>query len=252
MNFDGKLFQLGFNMCFLSVDHNRKVKYPLIVTLAESNLTDFGWWILMHNYKDHVSSYEWNSFYLNTYRQYTLTYSVKSFRLLPSPYSTDCFDYSHSKEYMSRKDCIRKCRINESVDKCGGVYVETDVIEGDINVDFLNNENNCFQDLGLDKFCLKKCPRYDCFKQHIEAIVLEMSNLTELGLINKFKMVIPFEPRTVYEHKPSTEVIEFLCNWGSIVGLWFGFSILSMLLQAKRIIFIYLHKNIRITNVFMS
>ena len=203
----------------------------------------------MHNVNDQVSSYEWNSVNLIYGYDYTLSYNVKSFQLLPSPFTTNCMDYAKETEFQSRKDCIRKCKVRQAVDKCGGVYTDMDVFEGEPNVTFVSGDrSNCVSDLKLNKVCPLQCPRYDCFKQHIEAFVLNEGPLNDPnGLTNKFELLTPFEPKTVYEHRPSIEIIEFLCHWGSTISLWFGVSIISVFFKMKKFITINLYNNYFIT-----
>ena len=46
--------------------------------------------------------------------------------------------------------------------------------------------------------------------------------------LSRVKIIIPFEPKTVYYVKPSKEIVEFVCYLASTLSLWFGFSILSV------------------------
>ena len=151
--------------------------------MEKSKLKGGAWWILLHNENDQVSSYEWNSVNLKSGHEYTLSYNVKSFRLLPSPFIRNCVDYGEETEFQSRKDCIRKCKVRQAMDKCGGLHNDMDVFEREPNVTFLSkSKGQCVLNLNLNKACPLNCSRYDCFKQHIEAFILNEEPLNDPGL----------------------------------------------------------------------
>ena len=208
----------------------------------KSDLAD--WWFYVHNKMNHKSSFDWDKFNLQRNRFYTLTYKVRSFRLLPSPYATDCLDYPKSTEYLSRKDCIRKCKVRQSVENCGGLSRDMDVIEGDPDVRFVStdSEDNCIHKLHLSEHCLKVCPRYDCFKQHMEALIVQKT--TNAG--SYLSWCLPFGPKITFEMKPSIGTVEFLCYLASTAGLWFGFSVIQISVKLKDLISEYVinHMNV--------
>ena len=188
----------------------------------------YEWWLFIHSYDEHISSYEWNTIFLKSYSLYTLTYSVRSYQLLPSPYRTNCLDYSQKSGLKSRKNCIRKCKTRHSLEKCGVLSDEIDIYNGEPNVVFAktNKEWKCTRREKLDDICLKECARYDCDKQYMEVKIIEIGNTN--NYYNRVRLMIPFEPRTTFSHVPSIELIEFLCYLASTLGLWFGFSIISV------------------------
>ena len=231
---------------FILVNETLKVEHPLFVVIQTSKIKRGDWWIFPHNEKDQVSSYEWNNFHFEPGFEYTLSYKVKTFRLLPSPFPTDCIDYREETDSKSHKDCIRKCKVRQALSKCGGLYRNMDVFEGEPNVTFVSKRRkNCVWNLKLNEICLSECPRYDCFKQHIELFCLNEKSFDEPQIYNKFKLLTPFEPKTVYEHRPSFETIEFLCHWASTISLWFGLSVISVVFRMKSIT-INIYQNIKI------
>ena len=198
-----------------------------------SVLVDWGrpgyeWWLFIHSYDEHISSYEWNTLNLKSYQIYTLTYSVRTFQLLPSPYRTNCVDYSQSFGVKTRKHCIRKCKIRQSLEKCGIISDEIDIYRGEENVVFgkTDEEWKCSRKEKLDYICWNECARYDCYKQYMEAKIIEIGDTN--AWYNKVRLMIPFEPRTTFSHVPSIELIEFLCYLASTLGLWYGFSVISV------------------------
>ena len=185
-------------------------------------------WFSVHNSYDIPISYDWDSVEVKKSFHYSITFSLTSFQLLRSPYSTDCKNYYKETEFLSRKDCIRKCKLTESQDKCGVVSHEVDVYENETNVRFAQSleEVNCVKNLNLKSDCVNKCPNYDCFKQdYAPKITAQYSsnyNHCEVDL------AIPTDPQLTHHHKPKIETIEFLCFMASTFSLWFGFNLLSI------------------------
>ena len=177
-----------------------------------------------------MESYDWNCLILKRGNLYTATYNVRTYQLLQSPYQTDCLHYDLNTEFTSRKDCIRKCKINRSLKRCSVVAHETDVLEGEPSVRFSNDtdEFDCVNRLGLNQLCHKQCHNNDCFKQHIEPNVMEDSAIAKLDNLTVLRFLIPFAPKTTFTHKPSIEPIEFVCYMASTLSMWFGFSLLSV------------------------
>ena len=195
-----------------------------------SKISDRSWWIFIHNKSEPISAYEWNGIYLKYNYIYTLTYNVKTYQLLPNPYPTDCMFYEKQTKFKSRKDCIRRCKISEALNKCGGLSDDMDVYSGEPNVSFVLSWNDfyCVRNLRLNEFCPKKCRHYDCFKQHMEHIIIQDKPNPPKMIVHHINHFISFSPKTTFYHQPCTETVEFLCYLASTLGLWFGFSLLSV------------------------
>ena len=184
------------------------------------------WWFYLHHLDDIPSGYDWNGIQLEKNSWTTVDFTLISYYLLKSPYPTNCLDYSQT-QWLSRTDCIRKCKINESLAKCGLLYHQMDVYKNEPNVRFAvtDDQIKCINDLKLKDKCFKICPKYDCFKQQfvqkVISKVIEKENQSILSLA--FSTV----PQISHYHKPKLETIEFLCYLASIVSLWFGFSMIS-------------------------
>ncbi len=181
-------------------------------------------WLYLHDWHDLPNGYDWNTQYVKPHLAYAITYSTKSFQLLESPYPTNCIHYPEKTRYYSRKDCIRKCRIKESLSKCGVIADETNVFKWEAGR-FANTteEKDCLKIMDLDKFCANFCPNMDCVKNFYTP--KEMYSLTLNQSQAKVGFKTPLEPKTIYWHKPKIETIEFLCYGASILSLWFGVSI---------------------------
>ena len=206
------------------------------------HFTNFGvhnnWFLWMHSSFSYYSSYDWNGINLSKSFEYTFTYAVQSYQLLESPYSTDCNNYRETTTFLSREECVRKCRIRESLSKCGVISYETDVIRGEPNVRFSGKpeEEECIERLYLKKYCYDMCPKDDCLIDHYKQI-----EIAKYGAINQDEMTVAIffssEPETSYHHKPSVPLIEFLCYLASTIALWFGVSMFSIIFYLKSINF---------------
>jgi hypothetical protein len=71
-------------------------------------------------------------------------------------------------------------------------------------------------------------------------IVSTKENATYVAITRKM------EPKTTHLYQPKIETIEFLCYIASILGLWFGFSFLSIQLWLEKIFIIFDNMNIKI------
>ena len=184
------------------------------------------WWLYLHHRDDIPSGYDWNGIQLEKNTWTTVDFTVISYYLLKSPYPTDCLDYSQT-EYLSRKDCIRKCKINRSLAKCGLLYHQMDVYKSEPEEKFAEtvDEIKCVNDLKLKDKCLKICPKYDCFKQQFVQKVI--SKVKEENNQSTLSLASSTVPQLSHYHKPKLETIELLCYLASILSLWFGFSMIS-------------------------
>ncbi len=165
-----------------------------------------------------------------------MTYSVKTYHLLQSPYPTNCINYYSSTEFLSIKDCIRRCRLKESFSNCKVISDEINVFKWETSVRFVENsdEEKCIKDLDLIEYCSKFCSNMDCVKHYYKPVLIsgELTDRKEVII----DLTILTEPETTFWHKPKIETIEFLCYIASILSIWFGFSILSIYFWIKRLI----------------
>ena len=150
---------------------------------------------------------------------------------MESPYRTDCKDYRFrfSGKYLSRKGCIRKCKIEVSLKTCGVIYRDIDLMRSDPTVHFGNWGNStsksCFQNLNYTYVCNERCPHYDCAIDYYKTVALHKVKNTKGTFLT---LVIPTEPETSYSHEPRIELVEFICYLASTFNMWFGFSMLSL------------------------
>ena len=193
------------------------------------------WWIFLHSGFDLPDNDAWNGYEVNRHTFNMITWKLSSFRLLESPYQTNCKDYRVSGQYLSRTDCIRKCKIQVSVEMCGVIFKGIDLMRSDPNIWFGGNrdvtQKECFYNLSFTDICLKRCSHFDCSIDHYKVVVLLRTKETHKNFSKRFtllKIQIPTEPEASYTHQPRMELVEFICYLASTFNMWFGFSMLSL------------------------
>jgi len=199
----------------------------MAINLSSHGLRNISW-LYLHDWRETPTVYDWNTVEIQLSKYYSLFYSVKNYRLLESPYPTNCINYETNTEYLSRNECIRKCQINRSISKCNVISDAVNIFkwEQDIRFAVTVDQENCIEELNLNEYCLRMCPNYDCIKYYYKP------NLVASGIKGQIENTISIgfstEAETTYWHKPRIELIEYICYMASIFNLWFGFSILSI------------------------
>ena len=223
------------------------------------------WWIYLHDSSYSVDPSSWNSVLLAPGNYYSISFSYKSFHLLKSPFATNCADYKSDKQFVSRKDCLRNCKLERSIKKCGVIPHYIEVYRGEASKNFAMNDQDrtCLASLDLGTTCLRKCPHVDCVKTYYKtstSSAISLQNNSEVidKQIIQVEFVLPIEPETTFIHRPRIETVEFICYLASTVSLWFGVSMFSTLslfdalfIKAKNFNFIETTYKIRTKKVIL-
>ena len=213
--------EINTNSARLTV--NEKIELNFTNELWEKNQS---WWLLIHSGSNLLDYQRWNAYEVKNKTFNKLTWKLASFRLLKSPYKTNCRDYRLSNKYLSRKDCIRKCKIEVSVDECGVIYEGIDLMRSDPPIKFGNygnaSQKNC---LNFTNICGERCPQFDCAIDHYKPVVLLSTKRPKGALL---QIQIPSEPETSFTHQPRIELVEFICYLASTFNMWSGFSMYSL------------------------
>ena len=188
----------------------------------------YGWWLFLHNSYDLPSGDNWNGLQVRQKRQYKYTWNLAAFRLLQRPYPTDCRDYRSSSKYLSRRDCIRKCKLNANNITCNAIYDGIDIYRDDPPVLFDANRT-CVAQIDFNTICIKKCPNLDCVIDYYELITQHDEKFNCSGNCARLDLTIPTKPETAYHHEPRIELVEFICYLASTASMWFGLSIYSLI-----------------------
>ena len=186
----------------------------------------------MHNSYDIPATSEWNTIPLQDQTFYSLSWVSDSFKLLKSPYRTDCRDYRISSQYLSRRDCIRKCKLNASLDKCGAIHEDIDLKRDEPPVLFGGqNIEKCIEQIDFEAICHKECRHHDCVINFYQPVIVSSYDHDENQIpipITTVEFVFPVKPETAYYHEPKLATIEFICYLASTFSMWFGVSIYSL------------------------
>ncbi len=193
-------------------------------------------WLFIHDWLDIPNGYEWNTIKIESSQWYSISYSLDTYLLLSKPYPTDCIDYYIKTKFLSQKDCVRKCKIRESIDKCNAIPNQTNLFEWEIRRFYGKySVDNCSQNLDLNKKCNYFCQNMDCVKTYFTPRVVASGQIAINSNMTIVEISIPMEPNKIYCYLPKIETIEFFCYLASILSLWFGFSFLSIHILVEKL-----------------
>ncbi|CAG2110316.1 unnamed protein product [Medioppia subpectinata] len=161
------------------------------------------WWIYIHHSYDTASGYGWDAIEVLPRKQYKISYILNSYHLLAKPYATQCIHYSSQTQYMSRKDCVRRCRRTVSEQSCGSAIVghEVDVHRGEPTARFTNT---CVRQLDFKPICERMCPHMDCHKHYFTPKVLGSKRIGADHTV--VELTVPSEPETIVWRADSLEI----------------------------------------------
>ena len=183
------------------------------------------WWLFMHNSYDLPSSAEWKAASIYKNKRVKVSWKLRSFKLLEKPFETDCLDYRLNTKHLSRKACIRDCKIKTSIKECQVIDNTIDLFKEDPVMNFSSsNEAWCIKQIDFDTICEKECPHYDCNIDYFEPITIHEIYAPDMPL----EINIPTKPETAFHIEPKFETIEFICYIASTFGIWFGFSLFQL------------------------
>jgi hypothetical protein len=158
-------------------------------------------------------------------------------KLLPFPYSTDCYDYENEENplliYKSREDCIVKQLELKEFNECGcnkrWFYSYSDHQNlsriCQISIECKFNANSIMK--SLKKNCKKNCLNeyymniLDSKQVVNDLLVLNVKSLGS-GRTKKHEIL--------FNYLPKMNFIEYLCSVGGLISMWLGFSVYDLVL----------------------
>ena len=179
------------------------------------------WLLYMHNPYDEPFCSSWERVEMLKNWEYTVTWQKTSIKLLGAPYHTNCKDYQATSNYLSRKDCIRRCKIKISIEMCRVLDWGIELRSDEPAVIFGKNKT-CLDSINLETICYRKCPHYDCNVEHYVPVVLKNNHS-----YSRLVVTPPSAPENVFHHVPRIQPVEFICYLASTLSMWFGVSIYS-------------------------
>jgi hypothetical protein len=157
-------------------------------------------------------------------------YEKKIFKLLPAPYETNCFDYTIT-SYRSQSECINEHIIQK--------YLEHNCLpKNNQMITYVINNYNYSK--FRHKFCenisinisiesLKEVCRRSC-----NEVLYEIWHSNEISVSYSYQRYIniylnPIEIQNIaFEHNPEMVFMQYLVNFGGLLGLWHGLSITDL------------------------
>ena len=169
--------------------------------------------------------------------------------LLPTPYATNCFDYSKI-GCQSKSECIDQCKVELSLKQCN-------VLPSFVNMD-KSNDRDKYEEKDKEIECKKrvdntecdeKYKSNDCSNQYYELKLLVGDVLDDIklnflsknypqynsSLVSSIDIAFHDDPDTIYHHSPQQHFVEFACYIGGVIALWTGFSVMSLYAVGQRL-----------------
>jgi hypothetical protein len=166
-----------------------------------------------------------------------IDYSRIVTKLLPFPYSTDCYDYENEENpilnYKSREDCIVKHLEKKEFNECGcnkrwfyGYSHHQNL--SNICLKSIECKFNAKSEMKLlDKICKSNCLNeyymniFDT-QEVVKSLLAMNAKYLWLGITKKHEILFTYLPKMNF--------IEYLCSVGGLISMWFGFSVYDLVL----------------------
>ena len=171
-------------------------------------------------------------YYLDFGKYYTIKYNEIQNRLLPPPYITNCRNYTDT-QYIFRGDCIKECISKRLID-CN-IYVSDKICINNLYTYLIRkheskwmNRWNCSHCYGLMQSDIDYCENYcpvDCLQIMYNLEISVQSEYTDKSRAF-IKLMHNRLLDHIVEHVPEMNFIEFVSNFGGLLGMWCGMSTL--------------------------
>ncbi|XP_077511180.1 degenerin mec-4-like [Amblyomma americanum] len=177
---------------------------------------------------------------------YTIAVSQEKVERLPAPYKSNCIDYisrGNQKKYFgyyTQDICVQNCEMSLEMKHCQCVrtHHEFAATFGGQVCDIIRDDicTRKVESLGTYQFCLSQC-RVACqetkYDVRLSSLAVDKSDFGKD--MNKFSFIIKFSSDTqrVLQYQPNLSIVEAFGYFGGYVGIWLGFSLLSVLLNLE-------------------
>ena len=219
--------------------HFDLVKIYIIII---NNFTQFGpvhsYYIAMHHSNILPKYSRSNYFEVKPNVVYSVKYSQLNTELVAKSLESNCVEYDvgneHSKIRMEN-DCKVKCIVQKMNEKFksitrGSRYLyrkEFSLAIGNISLDFTKEQ--LLDD--LTESCSQIC-KPDCFTKEYFTEIQVLHKSIKNHTTPDDMTVIEFEhnsiPDVIVRHSLEMSLMSFVCNFGGLLGMWLGFSVLSI------------------------
>lgn len=153
--------------------------------------------------------------------------SLKS-KLLPSPYTSNCFDYKQI-AFNSRDDCYSKCVFEKTIEKIYKLPFAV-ILDDNYNkriVSYIDIQEKKVSQIvqSIHDQCSLKCRKRDCYKESLTTLVMPLSTDSETFVI---ATAVPSDPEVDVRTSPKMSLIEFIIFFLSSISTWTSLSIMSL------------------------
>ena len=207
-------------------------------------------YVFFHSRKEYLlksnSKYDGISWSPETKTLHYLAYKKIITRSLPHPFATNCYDYGND-GYISSSHCIAMCKLKHWKqvlgDKWPGYYNTDNQTSDQYIVDIydlskygINYLKRNIIDKQIGFKCAEECKSMtSCNEESYHVRSMQYDNIyDELWLL----ILPPYNPDQIIVYSPKLTLEEFVCLTGSLISLYFGFSII-MLSNMTSVVFKY-------------
>lgn len=154
---------------------------------------------------------------------YTIVdYTKTDLFLMPRPYVTQCRNYS-GEGLVSQETCFARCLKAQCLKEYNALPARVPIYENE-NYTFLKDRTN----ETFNVQCQQKCSDIACEVHQIEYSVSSQRNIDGFGKVAQLFLSMPKRVRLKVIYIPKIDFWAFVTMFGSVFGLWFGFSALSL------------------------
>ena len=187
--------------------------------------------IHFHRRTESLIRYSVNNFIVVELKNATLTfiyYKKTTVKLLPSPFKTDCHEYDNAN---SRHSCVATCRKNEMIkrlNKWPDVYYATNMSSELSMFKCLFLNLNYTFDNEVAEFCIGKCSIKIGCNQQLYEMKKQSYDFNFQFNESVISIMPPIVPDQVVTYTQRMSWVELVCFLGSLVSLYFGFTIIML------------------------
>ena len=177
-----------------------------------------------------------NFFEAQPYEEINVKYSQINKELVPDSFETNCYEYNIRNEYGTirmENDCLLHCFVDKTKQKFKSITFSSNyLIRRELYSSYDKIPSNfcnwCDDEVEHVKICFEKC-KPDCntiqFFTEIKKTYYQSWSSDEMVYCNFVHNLIP---DVVVRHTLEMTLMSFVCNFGGLLGMWLGFSVLSI------------------------
>ena len=191
--------------------------------------------LFMHSPSD-ISTQGQTLFNMKNKYNYNLDFNKIETRMLES-YQPPCKDYAKhlDSEFNSQSDCRVSCLFEYLGNECyNTLKIELLIIMKKVLNNFKQDNGVCNK-TGIYQYakrtCIERCPQ-EChkifYKNYMHKNIFSSDNSKVYNISISVYIEPNGEPNMIVEYIPEKSLISLICDFGGLLGMWLGYSILSI------------------------